>query len=99
MAQIDARVDAYSGPPGFDNLPSLRLDRAPILWLLGDADESIPVRHTRRNLEAMAREGVPITIRSYPGANHALMTPDGPAPARDDIREWLQSQGIIGRPR
>ena len=95
LAQIDARVDAYSGPPGFDNMPSLRLDRTPLLWLLGEADESIPIRHTRRNLEALARDGVPITLRTYPGANHALMTPAGPAHYWDDVREWLQTQAIV----
>jgi hypothetical protein len=95
VAQIDARVDAYSGPPGFDNMPSLRLDRTPILWLLGEADESIPVRHTRRNLEALARDGVPISLRTYPDANHALMTPSGPTGYWGDVREWLKAQGIV----
>ena len=96
VAQIDARVDAYSGPPGFDNMPSLQGDRTPILWLLGEADESIPVRHTRRNLEALARSGVPISVRTYPDANHALMTPAGPTGYWDDVREWLKAQGIVG---
>jgi dienelactone hydrolase len=99
VPQIDARVDAYPGPQGFDNMPSLRRDRTPILWLLGDADESIPVRHTRRNLEALVRDGVPITIRTYPDANHALIAPSGQAPFWRDVRDWLQAQGIVARPR
>ena len=99
VAQIDGRVDAYSGPTGFDNVPSLRLLRTPILWLLGDADESIPIRHTKRNLEALAHGGVPITLRTYPDANHGLMTPNGPTRYWDDVREWLIDQGIIAHPR
>jgi dienelactone hydrolase len=96
-AEIDARVDAYSGPPGFDNLPSLRVDRIPILWLLGEDDESIPVRHTTRNLQQLARDGVPITIRTYPGANHALFVASRPVGFWADVRTWLEDQGVIPR--
>jgi len=93
-AQIDARVDAYDGPPGFDNLPALRTLHTPILWLLGAADESIPVRHTLANLQALVRAGAPITIRTYPAANHALFAPSGPVPFWADVRQWLRAQGI-----
>ena len=93
--QVDARVDAYDGPPGFDNLPSLRTIHTPMLWLLGEADESIPVRHTLRNLQALVRAGAPIAIRTFPGADHALFTPSGPAPFWADVREWLRAQGVI----
>lgn len=94
-AQIDARVEAYDGPPGFDNLPSLRAIQSPMLWLLGEADESIPVRHTLRNLQALVRAGAPITIRTYPGADHALFTRSGPVPFWTDVREWLRAQRVI----
>ena len=94
-SEIDARVDAYSGPPGFDNLPSLRVDRTPILWLLGEADESIPIRHTARNLHQLARDGVPITIRTYPGADHALFVASRRAEFWSDVRTWLQEQGVL----
>ena len=77
---IDARVDAYRGPQGFDHVPLLRALRTPTLWLVGEADESIPVRHTLRNLRAAISAGAPITLRTYPGANHGLGTATGPAP-------------------
>ena len=81
--EIDARVDAYSGPPGFDHVPILRALKTPTLWLVGEADESIPVRHTLRNLRAAIDAGAPITLRTYPGANHALGSPSGPVPSLD----------------
>jgi alpha-beta hydrolase superfamily lysophospholipase len=93
--ELDARVDAYAGPSGFDNLPALRRIHTPILWLIGEADESIPVRHTLRNLEALARAGTPITVRTYAGANHSLFTRSGPAPFWGDVRDWLRVQGIV----
>jgi dienelactone hydrolase len=93
--QIDARVDAYEGPAGFDNLPILRRVRTPLLWLVGEADESIPVRHTLRNLKALADGGVPIALRTYPGANHSLSAPSGPVPFWDDVRAWLKQQRVL----
>lgn len=92
--QIDARVDAYEGPAGFDNLPILRRVTTPLLWLVGEADESIPVRHTLRNLRVLADRGVPIVLRTYPGANHSLFTPSGPVPFWDDVRAWLKQQRV-----
>jgi dienelactone hydrolase len=94
VAQIDARVDAYTGPQGFDNLPALRTLQVPTLWLLGDADESIPVRHAIRNVRALIDAGRPITLRVYPGARHGLFTPMGPAPFWEDVREWLEEKGV-----
>jgi uncharacterized protein len=94
-AQIDARVDAYTGPRGFDNLPCLHGDRAPILWLLGTDDESIPIRHSIRNLRTLAAAGLPITLRTYEGANHALFGPSGRVPFWVDIRSWLRDERVL----
>ena len=94
-AQIDARVDAYTGKAGFDNLPALRKTRVPILWLIGEADESIPVRHTIRNLQSLAAAGVPITLHTYPGADHGLFTASGPAPFWEDVYAWLRNQQLL----
>ena len=95
VAQIDGRVDRYAGPPGFDNLPALRHLAVPTLWLLGDADESIPVRHTLRNLRTLAAAGAPITIHVYPGAMHLLVMPQAETvPFLDDIAAWLRSRGL-----
>ena len=93
--QIDARVDAYTGPPGFDHLPLLRALRTPTLWLIGEQDESIPVRHTIRNLRSAIDDGATITLKTYPGANHGLFSPSGPVPYRTDIVNWLRSERIL----
>ena len=92
---IDARVDAYRGPQGFDHVPLLRALRTPTLWLVGEADESIPVRHTLRNLRAAISAGAPITLRTYPGANHGLGTATGPAPYWKDTIDWLRAERIL----
>lgn len=93
--QIDARVDAYKGPSGFDTAPMLRALKTPTLWLLGDADESIPIRHTERNLRALIAAGVPITLRIYPGGNHALFGPSGPIAWWVDVEKWLRANRIL----
>ena len=69
--------------------------RTPTLWLVGEEDESIPVRHTLRNLRAAISAGAPITLRTYPGANHALGTPAGPAPYWTDVIDWLRAERIL----
>jgi dienelactone hydrolase len=105
IPEIDARVDAYAGPAGFDNLPALRRLRVPTLWLLGEDDESIPVRHAIRSLHHLIDDGAPITLRTYPGARHGLFGPTGPAPFWRDTRAWLVQQRLCapgagcGRPR
>jgi len=72
LPQIDARVDAYAGPPGFDTAEILRSLRTPTLWLLGSRDESIPIRHTERHLRALVAAGVPITLKVYEGGNQSV---------------------------
>jgi dienelactone hydrolase len=94
-ADIDARVDAYRGPQGFDHVPILRRMKPVTLWLIGERDESIPVRHTLRHLRAAIAEGAPITLRTYPDANHALSGPSGPVPYWTDVIAWLRSQRIL----
>ena len=88
-------MDAYTGPAGFDHVPILRALKTPTLWLVGEADESIPVRHTLRNLRAAIDGGAPITLRTYPGANHALTTPAGPVPYWTDVIAWLRAERIL----
>lgn len=94
IPEIDARVDAYAGPQGFDNLPALRRLRTPTLWLLGDDDESIPVRHAIHNLHHLIDDGAPITLRIYPGARHGLFEPSGRAPFWTDTVAWLVQRGL-----
>jgi hypothetical protein len=93
--EIDARVDAYGGPQGFDHVPILRGLKTSTLWLVGEEDESIPVRHTLRNLRAAIAAGAPITLRTYPGANHALVGSSGPVPYWTDVIDWLRAERIL----
>jgi len=92
---IDARVDAYAGPQGFDHVPILRALKTPTLWLVGEDDESIPVRHTLRNLRAAIGAGAAITLRTYPGANQALAAAGGPVPYWTDVIDWLRKERIL----
>ncbi|MEO5896190.1 MAG: alpha/beta hydrolase [Vicinamibacterales bacterium] len=94
-AAIDARVDAYKGAQGFDHAEILRSMRTPTLWLLGSRDESIPIRHTERNLRALMAAGVPITLKVYEGGNHGLFGPLGPIPFWADVTDWLRAQRIL----
>jgi dienelactone hydrolase len=94
-AEIDGRVDAYKGPPGFDHTSIIRELKTPTLWLVGEADESIPVRHTLRNLRSAIAGGASITLRTYPGANHGLATPSGPVPYWTDVIDWLRAERIL----
>lgn len=94
-AEIDARVDGYGGPPGFDHAEILRSLRTPTLWLLGSRDESIPIRHTERNLRALVAAGVPITLKVYEGGNHGLSGPAGRIPFWQDVTNWLRANRIL----
>ena len=44
----------------------------PGLWLLGDADRSIPTVETVAILDALIARGRPFTRVVYPGAGHSL---------------------------
>ena len=94
--EMDRRLAAYGGPHGLDTVPLLEKLTTPTLWLLGDEDESIPIRQTKQNLQRAIALGAPITVTSYPGANHALRTRGGPmAPIWDDTLGWLRARQIL----
>ena len=81
----------FTGPRGFDPVPVLETLDTPGLWLLGQADESIPERNTAAILRGLAAKGRPFTVVEYPGANHGLYNPTTgrPAPFWPDIDRWL----------
>jgi dienelactone hydrolase len=93
--EIDRRLAEYDGPHGLDTVPLLAPLRTPTLWLLGDQDESIPIRQTQLNLRRAVEAGATITVKTYPGANHGLMGPDGPVPYWDDVLAWMRAQRIL----
>jgi dienelactone hydrolase len=67
-------LSRFHGPRGFDPVPTLESLNTPGLWLLGQADESIPEKNTAAILRALAAKGRPFTVVEYPGANHGLFT-------------------------
>jgi dienelactone hydrolase len=93
--EMDRRLAAYAGPHGLDTAPLLPSLRTPALWLLGDADESIPVRQTLHNLRRAVDAGAPFTVTTYPGANHGLVGPAGPVPYWDDVFRWMRGHGFL----
>jgi dienelactone hydrolase len=94
--EIDRRLADYKGPQGLDTVPLILALRTPTLWLLGDDDESIPIRPTKLNLERAIVAGAPITVKSYAGANHGLRRADGSmVPFWDDTLVWLRARRIL----
>jgi uncharacterized protein len=93
---IERRLTVYPGPHGLDTVPLLETLRTPILWLLGDRDASIPIRRTQQNLERVIAAGAPITLKTYPGADHGLGLGNGRAvPFWEDTLEWMRSRRIL----
>jgi dienelactone hydrolase len=52
---------------------------APLLILVGEADDWTPAEPCRKLTEAAQKAGYPVTIKIYPGAHHAF---DGSSPVR-----------------
>ena len=75
LEQAYDELSRFTGPHGFDPVPTLDTLDTPGLWLLGEADESIPERDTAAILRGLAAKGRPFTIVEYPGANHGLYNP------------------------
>lgn len=93
--EMDRRLAEYPGPHGIDTVPLLGRLRTPTLWLLGGRDESIPIRQTQQNLAAAVAAGAPITVRTYPEADHSLMQGGRPVPYWEDLVRWLRAQAIL----
>ena len=97
-AEIRARVEAFDGPAGYDPAEVLRATRVPTLWLLGEADESVPTYASVRVLDAIRASGnAAHTLIVYPGANHGLHDPVSgqSAPLWTDIFAWLARNGVL----
>jgi len=97
-AEIRRRVDAYAGPMGFDSRPSIARLEMPALWLLGDADPSVPQWVSIRALDSIKNAfHRPITVVVFPNADHDLRdTVSGEhRGVEEKITQWLRDQGII----
>lgn len=95
--EIERRLESYDGPTGFDPVPVLARAKTPSLWLLGAKDLSTPAERSRRTLEKLSEQGVPITVKVYPDGNHGLheVSTGRRLPYWEDTIEWLHKQGIL----
>jgi uncharacterized protein len=76
IADAYASLDAFSGTRGFDPMPVLRTLDVRGLWLLGENDRSIPIRHTIRRLDELIGAGRPYRLVEFPNADHSLKGAD-----------------------
>ena len=96
--EIERRVNAFNGEPGFDPFPILSTMRVPTLWLLGDQDQSVPVFATVRVLETLPHEAAAHhTVIRYPDAGHDLRNTNTgkPVPIWDEVVSWLRKVGVV----
>ncbi|HSC26923.1 MAG TPA: alpha/beta fold hydrolase [Vicinamibacterales bacterium] len=71
--EIDRRMCAFTGPHGYDPVPTLEALRVPSFWVLGEKDRSIPLRKTVVTLSRLAADrGRPIATHVIPDVNHSL---------------------------
>jgi dienelactone hydrolase len=67
-----AELAKFTGPHGFDPVPTLRQVDVRGLWILGLDDRSIPIRDTIRILDDLIKSGKPYRHVAFPGADHSL---------------------------
>lgn len=59
-------------PTQYDPMPVLRNLDVPQLWILGGQDTDAPPGETMRRLSRLRSQGRPITVATYPGADHGI---------------------------
>jgi len=85
------KLARFTGPRGFDPVPVLETLNVPSLWLLGQADDSIPERNTVAILKGLIARGRPFAFIEYPNANHGLVNVATGrfSPIFQDIDNWF----------
>jgi len=87
--EISRRI-ASAGRSGFDPLPFLRQLTAPSLWMIGTADDRIPVPESIALLDQLKNEGRPIEVVTFTGAGHGLLdTPPTDPNAPPTLVNWV----------
>jgi uncharacterized protein len=87
--EISRRL-ASAGPSGFDPLPYLRQMTAPSFWMIGTADDRIPVPESIALLNQLKKEGKDVEIITFQGAGHGLLdTPPTDANAPPTLVNWI----------
>ena len=87
----------FTGPHGFDPLPSLQESDVPVLWLLGAQDDSIPVPLTIEILDSVvADHGKDFSHIVYPNKGHGWTDVDSGQiyPVLSDALNWLEETFI-----
>ncbi len=59
-------------PAQYDPMPVLQNLDVPQLWILGEQDTDAPFAETKRRLSHLKSEGRPITLVTYPDADHGI---------------------------
>ena len=67
-----AALKGWGTPLRYDPMPTLRADKTPQLWILGEDDLDAPSAETGRLLGGLGREGRPFTLALFPRAEHGL---------------------------
>jgi dipeptidyl aminopeptidase/acylaminoacyl peptidase len=87
--EISRRI-ASAGRSGFDPLPFLRQITAPSLWMIGTADDRIPVPESIALLNQLKNEGREIEIVTFTNAGHGLLdTPPTDPNAPPALVNWV----------
>ena len=96
-AEIERRVSAFDGEPGFDPLPRFLATPVPTLWLLGDRDESVPTFASVKALRALPPDTAALhTVVQFPEADHSLrdVKTGEPVAVWPAALTWLERIGV-----
>ncbi len=93
--------DVYRGVLVVDPAQHYSRLRIPMLVVLGEADDRIPVDRHRPVYEALAADGADLTLWVIPGASHGLMLGPGnslgyPPGLHDHLVEWVTRAAGVG---
>jgi hypothetical protein len=86
--------DWYRRILDYDPVPTLEKVNVPILWIYGEADESVPASRCIEILNRIVADGSkPWTIRLFPGADHVLRVP--PKPEQAELPYRVLADGYL----
>ncbi|MFC2032129.1 alpha/beta hydrolase family protein [Chloroflexota bacterium] len=92
LEQASNMAHDYTGPHGFNPLPSLEAIDIPGLWMFGSQDRSIPIPLSIDNLDTLvAQQGKEFDYIVYPNAGHSLrhVSTEQFYPAMSDAANWI----------
>jgi uncharacterized protein len=95
--EAERQLKAFTGPHGYDPMPTLTALTTPTIWLMGDKDINLPLKETVEALQKLPQtsNGV-LTLIRYPQGDHGLFRPDHTRePYFEDIRAWLGKRQIL----